>query len=293
MPCEGTSSAGRDSKGITSTLRFYHESERLSREEADCKMATVRVDKISDYTTLSNRALDDERLSMKAVGLLVYMLRLPDDWDFTLEWLEKKHRDGLSSIRSAMKELEEAGYVTRGNQKRGQGGTFLGSDYIIREDPDGSRETRTVTACENRTRTACEKPTSVFPTSENRMQPNTKLPSTKKPKPPKPPRGRRRWKEACEHEPELFERFWKKYPRKDGKGEARYEWDDLKPDRELMKEMSAALRAQKATDEWQRGIGIPWACRWIRYRRWENEGIVLEDPDEEPDEAEDLPEWTS
>ena len=67
-------------------------------------MATVRVEKIKDYTTLSNRALDDERLSLKAVGLLTYMLRLPDDWDFTLEWLARKHRDGLSSIRSAISE---------------------------------------------------------------------------------------------------------------------------------------------------------------------------------------------
>ena len=122
-------------------------------------MATVRVEKIKDYTTLSNRALDDERLSLKAVGLLTYMLRLPDDWDFTLEWLAKKHRDGLSSIRSAMTELEAAGYVSRGDQRRSEGGTFQGSDYVVREDP---------TACENRTRTACEKPISVFPISENR-----------------------------------------------------------------------------------------------------------------------------
>lgn len=92
--------------------------------------------------------------------------------------------------------------------------------------------------------------------------------------PAKPPRGRRA-KTACEYEPDLFERFWNLYPRRDGKAEARYEWDDLKPDRELMRVMSEALRAQMATEEWLRGIGIPWACRWLRYRRWEDEGLKL------------------
>ena len=259
-------------------------------------MATVRVEKISDYTTLSNRALDDERLSLKAVGLLVYMLRLPDDWDFTLEWLEKKHRDGLSSIRSAMKELEDAGYVSRGNQKRGQGGTFQGSDYIIREDPDGDRPTKAVTACENRTRTACEKPISVFPTSENRMQPNTKLPSTNLPNPPKAPQGGRRARKkktklACEYEPEIFERLWNTYPRGEGKGEARYAWDELRPNRKLMTEMSDALKRQKETEDWRRGVGIPWLVRWLNERRWEWQiGVRTEDDD--PDYGEDLPEWT-
>lgn len=88
--------------------------------------------------------------------------------------------------------------------------------------------------------------------------------------PPKPPRGRRA-KAACEYEPELFERFWQAYPRGEDKSGARYEWDELKPDRELMKTMSAALDRQKATDEWRRGVGIPYACRWLRYHRWEDE----------------------
>ena len=71
-------------------------------------MATIRVEKCGDFTVLSNACFDDERLSLKAVGLLGYMLRLPDDWNFTLEWLAGRHKDGLASIRSAMEELEAA-----------------------------------------------------------------------------------------------------------------------------------------------------------------------------------------
>ena len=78
-------------------------------------------------------------------------------------------------------------------------------------------------------------------------------------------------KAACAYEPELFERFWKAYPRGDDKAGARREWDRLKPSRKLMKDMSAALARQKETDEWRRGIGVPYACRWLRNRRWEDE----------------------
>lgn len=80
--------------------------------------------------------------------------------------------------------------------------------------------------------------------------------------PPKAPQG-------AAWEPELFERFWKAYPRKEDKASARREWDRLKPDRELMMTMSAALARAKTSDEWLRGIGIPYACRWLRNRRWE------------------------
>ena len=83
-------------------------------------------------------------------------------------------------------------------------------------------------------------------------------------KPPKAPQG-------AAWEPEIFERFWKAYPkqgRKD-KTSARREWDRLKPDRKLMLTMSAALARAKTSDEWLRGIGIPYACRWLRNRRWE------------------------
>ena len=69
----------------------------------------------------------------------------------------------------------------------------------------------------------------------------------------------------------MFERFWKAYPCGKDKAKARREWDKLKPDRKLMLVMSAALDRDKASDEWQRGIGIPYACRWLSNRRWEDE----------------------
>ena len=40
--------------------------------------------------------------------------------------------------------------------------------------------------------------------------------------------------------------------------------------------MSAALRVQMASEEWQRdnGRAIPYLCRWLSHRRWEDEQEV-------------------
>ena len=82
-------------------------------------------------------------------------------------------------------------------------------------------------------------------------------------------------KATCEYEPELFERFWNLYPRGEAKAEARYEWDELRPDLELMRTMSAVLKRQIVSDEWRRdgGRAIPYACRWLSHRRWEDEKL--------------------
>lgn len=69
----------------------------------------------------------------------------------------------------------------------------------------------------------------------------------------------------------MFQRLWALYPRGDDKQKAMDEWDRLHADRELMQIMSAALKRQIASEEWRRGVGIPYLCRWLKNRRWEDE----------------------
>ena len=90
--------------------------------------------------------------------------------------------------------------------------------------------------------------------------------------PQKPPRGRAA-KKAPDHLPEEFDRLWKAYPRGDDKQGAIREWDRLKPDEATIFAMKSALLLQMQTDEWQRGIGIPYFCRWLSHRRWEDEKL--------------------
>ena len=173
--------------------------------------------------------------------------------------------------------------------------------YIRREDAVGGKTQRRIYAGINPAAAAPADPPSKMkgPPVKNDGGPPSKMKGgTRKSNiisnnPPEAPQGakrarrKRKEKAACEWEPELFERFWNLYPRGEGKAEARYAWDDLKPDRKLMKEMSAALKRQMKTEEWLRGVGVPWAVRWLNERRWEWEVGVALAAEESPDAAED------
>lgn len=98
-------------------------------------MATLRVSKNGDYTVISNAALRDPRLSCKACGLLVRMLSLPDGWNFTIRGLASMYKDGKAAVDTALKELEETGYLRR-ERTRDASGHLSNVEYTIMEVAD-------------------------------------------------------------------------------------------------------------------------------------------------------------
>lgn len=252
-------------------------------------MATIRVEKSSNYTVLSNYHLDDPRLSLKAVGLLSYMLRQPDGWDFTVEWLAGRHKDGSRAVRSALDELEEAGYVLR-RRTHQEDGRFGSNDYIVREVPEEA-----VPSCQNSTMVpSCRNATMQNATMQNGTQVNTITPSTNPPiVPPSPPAApeagkRKRRKREAKAEPDWmparFAAFWSAYPRGESKQAAIAAWDALKPDEELLRVMARALKRQLLSKAWQEGIGIPYASTWLNQRRWTDDTKAAKpEPEEEPE----------
>lgn len=97
-------------------------------------MAVFRIEKTKDFTIMSNHHLRDKRLTLKAKGLLSQMLSLPEDWDYTLAGLACINRESKDAIRSAVEELEKAGYVER-RQTMDRRGQFSSNEYIIHEFP--------------------------------------------------------------------------------------------------------------------------------------------------------------
>ena len=61
-------------------------------------MGIFRVEKVKDYTTISNYHLRDKNLSLKAKGLLTLILALPEDWNFTIRGLSAICKEGAESI---------------------------------------------------------------------------------------------------------------------------------------------------------------------------------------------------
>ena len=123
-------------------------------------MAVFRIEKNRGYTVMSNFHLRDKNLSLKAKGLLSQMLSLPEDWDYTLKGLSRINREGIDAIRTAVWELEKAGYITR-QQKRDNKGKMGEMIYVIYERPQPKSET------ENEAQPGLDKPVLDFPTPGN------------------------------------------------------------------------------------------------------------------------------
>jgi hypothetical protein len=60
---------------------------------------------------MNNTCLQDPNMSMKAKGLYAYLMSLPEDWVLHQTELKRHFKDGRDSIRTAINELIQNGYV--------------------------------------------------------------------------------------------------------------------------------------------------------------------------------------
>lgn len=107
-------------------------------------------------------------------------------------------------------------------------------------------------------------------------KPDNKLedPPYNPPKGEAPARKRKRSnepREAPDWKPERFAAFWDVYPCGKSKQAAIRAWDKLRPDDSLLVEMARGLQRALCSEDWKRGIGIPYASTWLNNRRWEDE----------------------
>ena len=132
-------------------------------------MAVFRVERNTGYTVMSNHHLRNKELSLKAKGLLSQMLSLPEDWDYTLAGLSYINRESIDAIRTAVWELEKAGYITR-RQGRDEKGKMTAIEYTIYEQPQPPALDCPVLENPTADNPILENPTPDNPTSENPMQ---------------------------------------------------------------------------------------------------------------------------
>ena len=129
-------------------------------------MAVFRVERTRDYTVMSNHHLRNKELTLKAKGLLSQMLSLPEDWDYTLKGLAAINRESIDAIRTAVLELEQAGYIVR-SRVRDERGCLRACDYIVYERPQEKPPKPTSPTQEN--------PTQLNKEIQNKEKPNTDL----------------------------------------------------------------------------------------------------------------------
>ena len=145
---------------------------------ADDDMAVFRVEKNKGYTVMSNHHLRNKALSLKAKGLLSQMLSLPEDWDYTLKGLSLINRESIDAIRTAVWELERAGYIRR-EQGRDAKGKMADMVYTIYEQPVLDKPVLENPVLENPT---SDNPTSDNPASGNPTQLNKETQRTNLPR---------------------------------------------------------------------------------------------------------------
>lgn len=76
----------------------------------------IKVEKGNFTTTFNdifNAEVDSVKLAPEAWGLYIYMLSLPEDWDFTIRGLASVINAGVNKIQRILKELELAGFIER------------------------------------------------------------------------------------------------------------------------------------------------------------------------------------
>lgn len=96
-------------------------------------MAFLRKEHKENYTCISNDVFKSD-LSLKARGMLCTMLSLPDDWEFSENGLQEILKDGQTSIRSAIKELEADGFLSR-TRERDESGRMGRCIWIVCDYP--------------------------------------------------------------------------------------------------------------------------------------------------------------
>lgn len=96
-------------------------------------MPTFRTRPVRDYSMLRNAMLRDPELSLKAKGLLALMLTFPPDWIYNQDHLLDLSTDGRDATRSAVRELEERGYLFR-KQAHTVWGRFGHADLYVTDD---------------------------------------------------------------------------------------------------------------------------------------------------------------
>lgn len=79
--------------------------------------------------------VNNDVLSYRAKGIMAYLLSKPDDWTVYLSDIVKRSKEGMTAIRTAVKELEDAGYIQKERTRDDATGRIDGWVWYVYESP--------------------------------------------------------------------------------------------------------------------------------------------------------------
>lgn len=87
-----------------------------------------------NYVNVYKGIVMDRSLSLRDRGMLLTVLSLPDNWEFTMAGLAKILPDGKHAVKSSLDSLQKAGYLSK-EQSRREGGVFGENIIEVYETP--------------------------------------------------------------------------------------------------------------------------------------------------------------
>ncbi len=94
---------------------------------------TLKIHSKGGFTTIYNLTIRDNNLSNKSLGLLVKLLSLPENWNFSFNGIVAICKDGKSAVSTEMEELKASGYLYI-DKVRDKDGTYL-YNYNVYDTP--------------------------------------------------------------------------------------------------------------------------------------------------------------
>lgn len=120
-------------------------------------MEIHRAEHRQNFTVISNHLIKDNRLSEKARLFLIFVLSLPEDWNFSVSGIAVQFGKSPGAIRRLLQELEEYGYLIR-RQNRNEEGLFEAGQFVFYEEPVAGYHFSVSGEMDNRTRVTVDKP---------------------------------------------------------------------------------------------------------------------------------------
>lgn len=98
-------------------------------------MSIFRVEKTNDYTVMSNHHLREKNMSLKAKGLLSWMLSNDDGWDYSIAGIVANCKENETAIKTTLGELKQFGYLEIIKKNPDEQVSVIHYEYVIHEQP--------------------------------------------------------------------------------------------------------------------------------------------------------------
>ena len=210
------------------------------------------------FAIIDNSVLQDNRLSMRGLGLLVRLLSRPDNWETNSYSLSREFDCGREQIRTVLRELHELGYM-RLSKYQNEKGQWMSQWFVFEEPEKQQQELIPEDNSPEPGNRVLGRPDAITKTEYKEPIPTIKQQN---------PRA-----SLADGGGENFDAFWSAYPKKAGKDAAKKAFAKRKFDEQAFAKVMSALNEQKASEQWQKDGGqfIPHPATWLNQGRFDDE----------------------